>query len=614
VGTASAARIIGVLTRLRRNVAGNTLALAAAAMLPLLGMVGGALDLSRLYMTKVRLQHACDAGALAGRKQMGGGSWDASAQASALQYFWGNFTAGSYGSGTTTPTFSSTGSDVQGTATTSVPMTVMQFFKFGPRTLTVTCETAMQLPNTDVMFVLDNTGSMACAPSVSGSCSITASSKISVLKNAVKCFYEALAQAKTDATNCATNSYQGINSGSQLRFGFVPYSTNVDISQLNLPAAYFATNWSYQSRSLTVAYGNWSSWSNTGTACSQQPANTDVQQYQQQTGGTQQQPTCTVQTRTRSKTTPWLYAQTAFPINVTAALSSFAAYKVPNAPASASITLAGIGANGTDRSVAWDGCVEEQAVTTDINQVPSASNPATQYAPALPEAIYMRAVGASENLNSSNNYTRATSTSTSDYANSIRSFRYFCPTPAQKLQDLSVWTPTVFDSYVNTLTPAGNTYHDVGMLWGGRLISPEGMFKSENAATAGGGVIQRHVIFMTDGDAQAGPCDYSNYGVAYWDQRTTTTMGASCPNTDDDYLTAGVNTRLEALCTAVKNEPNTLLWVISFGGQGIEPATKTRLSNCASDSDHYFDATDANALNSAFQQIAARIAQLRLEE
>jgi Flp pilus assembly protein TadG len=608
-------RVLGLLMGLRRNVAGNTLALAAAAMLPLLGMVGGALDLSRLYMTKVRVQHACDAGALAGRKQMGRGSWDATAQASATQYFWGNFTAGSYGTGTTTPAFSSTGSDVQGTVTTSVPMTVMQFFKFGPRTLTVTCKTAMQLPNTDVMFVLDVTGSMACLPS-EGSCGgvVRSGSKINVLKNAVKCFYEALAQAKTDATGCATNSYQGINSGSQLRFGFVPYSTNVDISQLNLPAAYFATNWTYQSRSMSPVWSDWSdtgivsTWAVQNVTCNKQPADTATQRYRSVATLLL---FCKVQVQTA--TTSWLYAPTPFTMNVTAALASFATYTVPNAPASATITMAGIGANGTDRQVAWDGCVEEQSATNNINQVPSAASPTTRYAPVLPDALYLRAAPPLVPPTDLT-LTRNVSNSAADYYNSMRTFRYFCPTPAEKLQGLDVWTPATFNSYVNTLTPVGNTYHDIGMLWGGRLISPEGMFASENTATANGGVIQRHLIFMTDGDAQAGPCDYTAYGVAWWDQRTNTSMGASCVTTEDTILTNDVNTRLVALCTAVKNEPNTLLWVISFGGQGIAQATKDRLKGCASDADHYFDATDATALGTAFQTIAARIAQLRLEQ
>ena len=57
----------GFLSRLRTAEAGNTLAIGAAALLPLIGLVGGGVDMSRMYIVKTRLQHACDAGALAGR-------------------------------------------------------------------------------------------------------------------------------------------------------------------------------------------------------------------------------------------------------------------------------------------------------------------------------------------------------------------------------------------------------------------------------------------------------------------------------------------------------------------------------------------------------------------
>src|SRR3546814_19331709 len=65
----------GFLTRLLHNDAGNTLAIVAAAIFPLAGMIGGGLDMRCLYLAKTRLQQACDAGVLAGRKAMGWVRW-----------------------------------------------------------------------------------------------------------------------------------------------------------------------------------------------------------------------------------------------------------------------------------------------------------------------------------------------------------------------------------------------------------------------------------------------------------------------------------------------------------------------------------------------------------
>ena len=48
----------------------NTIVISAAAMIPLMAMVGGGVDASRYYMTASRMQAACDAGALAARRAM----------------------------------------------------------------------------------------------------------------------------------------------------------------------------------------------------------------------------------------------------------------------------------------------------------------------------------------------------------------------------------------------------------------------------------------------------------------------------------------------------------------------------------------------------------------
>ncbi len=61
----------GMLARLRRDSSGNTLALIAAGLVPLLALVGGGIDMGRSYLSQTRLQQACDAGVLAARKKLG---------------------------------------------------------------------------------------------------------------------------------------------------------------------------------------------------------------------------------------------------------------------------------------------------------------------------------------------------------------------------------------------------------------------------------------------------------------------------------------------------------------------------------------------------------------
>jgi len=86
---------IGFLSRLRRDVRGNTLAFMAALLVPLAALSGSAIDVARMYAVKTRLQQACDAGALAGRKSMtSAGDLDTSATGPAQSFFKNNFQNG----------------------------------------------------------------------------------------------------------------------------------------------------------------------------------------------------------------------------------------------------------------------------------------------------------------------------------------------------------------------------------------------------------------------------------------------------------------------------------------------------------------------------------------
>lgn len=60
-----------VLRALVRDRSGNTLAIMAAALGPLLALVGGGIDLGRAHLSQSRLQQACDSGVLAARKRLG---------------------------------------------------------------------------------------------------------------------------------------------------------------------------------------------------------------------------------------------------------------------------------------------------------------------------------------------------------------------------------------------------------------------------------------------------------------------------------------------------------------------------------------------------------------
>jgi len=294
------------LGRLARDARGNTIALMAAALLPLAGLIGGGVDMSRLYLTKTRLQQACDAGALAGRKAMGSGAWTKrsdtgttgganSDEAQSENMFNANFASGQYGTGSLTKSFTLLNNDnsagvINGVASATVPMTIMKVFGMTSRTISVSCNSKMELPNTDVMFVLDVTYSMQCAPSAtSDTCSPTTAPnrRIDGLKHAVDCFYEALEKVNTpelctpDGVGTSDPTATTASTSAQVRIGFVPYGVNVNVGKV-LPNSVMADNWTYQSRvpikpgvevwslgaetPASNAITNWGSWSSAPSA------------------------------------------------------------------------------------------------------------------------------------------------------------------------------------------------------------------------------------------------------------------------------------------------------------------------------------------------------------
>src|SRR3546814_17165364 len=70
-----------------------------------------------------------------------------------------------------------------------------------------------------------------------------------------------------------------------------------------------------------------------------------------------------------------------------------------------------------------------------------------------------------------------------------------------KLTEMTKADQSTFDAYIDKLEAEGFTYHDVGMASGARLISPTGLFASENAtAKKNDRPISSHILFMPDGE------------------------------------------------------------------------------------------------------------------
>lgn len=666
----SLAKAEAFLTTFARDTRANTLALMTMALIPLAGMVGGGIDISRMYIVKTRLQHACDAGALAGRKMMGGGSWSANTYAprtEAERFFDANYNKDAYGvdRNTVVKTFSEAAGKVTGTASATVPMTLMRIFGKTSETLSVTCDAEMRLPNTDVMFVLDTTGSMNFCPNGDPSCGGNANSRIAALRKAVKCFYQIVARLDVPDVNCNAPDPEpsgGTGNQVQIRFGFVPYSTNVNVGKL-LPNDYLVDEWLYQTRAANMAvppqstntyweiYGGGSVTQSNCLKFMKNEAFGSFTPTPLNSGGPNPTPTVVSSfpddgAATDSNNGEWGWSGASDrngsekscrrrrTDTTTFYVEKFASWTYNVLPVNVSGLKAGgsnwnnsftwpvgdttVGNDVTNATITWSGCIEERDTgepTTDFDPIPEDKldldidtvphNDDTRWKPALPRLIFTRGSTAGVNYDgnswptgSTNNWTTNAITNSIDYNNRAT---FFCPTEARKLQS---WTdPSTFQSYVNSLNPDGNTYHDIGIIWGARLMSPTGIFRTENAATPNGGEIERHMIFMTDGDTNANDFDYAAYGLPFFDHRQT------LANPSKEQLQEQVNLRFLAICQWVRNSGITL-WVVNFG-EGQSQATQDRLLQCAS-TGRYFSNTDSVGLQQTFKSIADQISQLRL--
>ncbi len=677
------------LARLRSDVGGNIIALTAAAVVPMVGVVGGAVDMSRAYMTKARLQSACDAGVLAGRRAMTDLNYTTAARARANKMFAFNYRdSTSQATGTSFNTSGTSNGQVNGTATTVIPTVLMRVFGKMTLDFTVTCSADLQVPNIDTMLVLDVTGSMQECPDGSSDCNAVGSgSKIEGLRSAVRSFYNTL---QTAAATSPT---------AQIRYGFVPYSQAVNAGDIfksspgsgQLPLTQMVNDWSVQSRvanfntpevknvqsgtpvdstetyqkpraapttptNTPMSYNDCfdyrqnnafvidhgpdagTSWNAspsgrtvyrvvaTGALQSSQPADSveydklyysdgyaDISAYP--FGNENRDDNFRVCTRavtttrysptTIYKFTSWTYKPVSFDVsqfkagntvNYVSAINSSTAFSPVSAsydpvqmaqfPNKSGLTVAGS---------MWRGCVEERSTVAvsnfspipadaeDLDYLNLGTNDATYWRPVFSDLAHMRSNVAEETDTDVN-----------------RNWRPSVVCPAAPMRNLNTMTLAQIDAYTPLLTPGGNTYHDIGMIWGLRMLNPNGIFSSRNLTGTNGGQISRNLIFMTDGILVPNTNAYSAYGIEQMDKRITGTL--STPS-----LTTLHARRFQALCDAARAQ-GISVWVIAFG-----LTITSNLKACA-DPGRAYTASNSADLAERFKQIALDIADLRLTQ
>ncbi|WP_088310862.1 VWA domain-containing protein [Novosphingobium sp. B 225] len=638
----------GLLTRLMQDRAGNTLAMIAAGIFPLLAMVGGGVDMGRTYLSQSRLQQACDSGVLAARKKLGSavvldGEVPGDVSKIGERFFSLNFGDGAYG--TINRSFEMTlESDyaISGEAHVDVPTSIMNLFGYDEIAVDVACSAKLNFSNMDVMFVLDTTGSM-----LDKATSGDPKNKIDTLRDVVKSFHTQIEASKTP--------------GTRVRYGFLPYSTNVNVGTL-LKSDWVVADWDYhgrQAKSTGVTYpvdqyqtdytyisGTQvviPSYTTTGACPPYSVVWTSLASGTNPDGstyGTNQlngdDVWCNVSADGASRTVSgWRYTNYTYSwVTKKTGTVMYDEYKWQYKLVNQSTTPFK-GATGNDvlktgmiqlpmygypsptpanLDIWFNGCIEERdtyeiddysavdltkAIDLDIDLVPSPGNTPearkTQWRPLLGEISFEPEIW----WDGTGTFSKVAAATTNDYLMARWAGTSACPSPAQKLQEMDA---SAVSGYVDSLVAEGSTYHDIGMIWGGRLLSPTGIFAGENADVAGKPT-SRHMIFLTDGETAPLDLSYGTYGIEPLDTRRWD------PKKPEGNLTLAevVEKRFGVACSEVKKR-NITVWVIGFG-VSLNPV----MTDCAGPG-HSFEATNAAELEDVFAKIATQLGDLRISK
>ena len=137
---------------------------------------------------------------------------------------------------------------------------------------------------------------------------------------------------------------------------------------------------------------------------------------------------------------------------------------------------------------------------------------------------------------------------------------------------------------ISSLTASGSTYIPAGLQWGWRTLDSNAPFKD-----MGAGKRKKLLILMTDG------------------QNTRSQIGSN--HNGSDYLAADSLT--QSLCTGIKDSGIDIA-TVSYSNNGSSSADSTMLSNCASSSTMYFNASNAIDLEKAFLDATNQGSEIRL--
>lgn len=553
------AAVCKAAARLRGARDGNVAILFAFLSLPILGLTGAAIDYGLATRLEVKLQAATDATALALCQT------PLSTTKPALQIQASMTMAGFMGAAVTIDPLNITDNPRQITLTSRMPSPIF----FGKITGTTairpraTARCATPLPKTfEIALVLDNTGSM----NVSGG----GQTKMQALKTA--------------ATNFVDYVYSNDSFSSGTRLSIVPFASAVAI-----PAIYRSSSW------IDLAGKSSYHWTNVLS-----PGASGFTNRLQ------------IFSKLQSAYADWAWAgcleTLPYPLNVQDVMPSsndslFVPMLAPDEPGDGSVTYACVGSNCSFNSYIRDmngtsGC--DSTSNLSFAQLEGRS------------CKYVSPAGAAP-------------TNSNSYTGVPNGPNFGCTT--KPLQTLTSDTAAL-KNLINGMAPLGSTNIHEGLMWGWRTLSPLSVFASGSSppASYSSSTVNKILILMTDGENSWPMNGNSSYNQSmYFPAGYIKNADGSGPNTrlppGNQNISTASNSRnaLDALtaqaCSNAKSAGISIYTIgFSVSADPIDQQGLNLLSSCASTTNQFFVANDANGLINAFNQIASSIGSLRLTQ
>jgi hypothetical protein len=185
----------------------------------------------------------------------------------------------------------------------------------------------------------------------------------------------------------------------------------------------------------------------------------------------------------------------------------------------------------------------------------------------------------------------------------------YCPSATLEMK---AHDKAVLDNYIDTELRAFNmgwgvegTLSNSAMAWAYRLLTPALPF----AAPAKSPSHDKVIVLMTDGILSQSRNDHIRSGYGYINEKrlinsdTTTTADITA---SQDALAA----RMNRLCVLAKRE-GIVVYTVTFKVPPTDPRAQL-YKDCASDPDKYFSPSNANALSTAFTEIASELTSIRI--